>query len=261
MENNGDEYYYEMYCLETEEEEEEEDGNETARVTNNSTSSSAGGEGSSSSNNNNNNNKQSSSRFLRPKADSTGATTINTDSIPDLERSSVLSEDDDQRGGGCALIELQKGFGYWNERGELVLEAENGANSGVIGANGETKQGGGANAAAEDDDRFVQKFYHTMDGKMEENDSMGDDEGDHDSNDEGYDGNDYPEDVSFGMESDYDDYCDADAYAEGCHSDDDDDSVDNWKNDFRNRKVNKSDLFSYGCGLDGADDGSFSSKN
>lgn len=205
---NGDdgEYYYEVYCLET-----------TAES------------------------RKSDAQFLRHKGmDST----INMDSIPGLELSSVLSEDDtatDSSGGGmnnnkqCALIELQQGFGYWNEKGELILESDDAA-----------KQNG----------RDGQQNYHNgdmMDGG--DNDSMmAGDEDDHDSNDEGYGGNDYPDDdISYGLgdpnDSDYDDYRDADAYNYQ-YSDDESMEDDNWKIDFRNRYVSKDALtqFDFGNG-------------
>ena len=173
------------------------------------------------------------SQFLRPSS-------ANSDSIPGLELSSALSEEEDEdndtlssRGGGgnnkqdCALIELQQGFGYWNEKGELVLD-------------GDGKKSG---EAEDDDDRFVQKFYHNGDTINGDDDSMGDDEEEHDSNDEGYDGNDYPDD-----DSDYMNDYNEDGYG-GCYSDDD--SVDNWRLDFRHRFVSREALNQFDSGGDG----------
>eukprot|EP00579_Thalassiosira_antarctica_P011688 CAMPEP_0201909474 /NCGR_PEP_ID=MMETSP0903-20130614/1229_1 /ASSEMBLY_ACC=CAM_ASM_000552 /TAXON_ID=420261 /ORGANISM="Thalassiosira antarctica, Strain CCMP982" /LENGTH=847 /DNA_ID=CAMNT_0048444009 /DNA_START=6 /DNA_END=2549 /DNA_ORIENTATION=+ len=235
--NDGgeEEYYYEVYCLETE--------NESGEAEKGGIVSSDGS--AEEKKDDSNPSSKTKSPFLQY-----------TDSIPDLERSSGLSEEDDDdtnnssgMRGNCALIELQKGFGYWNERGELILEAAAG-------------DGGGDKSlsAKEEDERFVQRFYH--DGKMEDgDDSMGggsgnyDDE-EHDSNDEGYDGNDYPnDDASIGINSEggYDDYRDADAYshASGC-SDDDDSTENDWKSDFRNRFVTKKELnHQYGFGVDG----------
>lgn len=65
-------------------------------------------------------------------------------------------------------VEIKGGIGFWNERGELVLEAQH---------------SGGATNGNNDDDSYGE----------------GDD---HDSNDEAYEGNDYPEDEDDAMESD-----------------------------------------------------------
>ena len=174
------------------------------------------------------------SQFLRPSS-------ANSDSIPGLELSSALSEEEDEdndtlssRGGNkqdCALIELQQGFGYWNEKGELVLE-------------GDSSNGKKSGEAEDDDDRFVQKFYHNGDTMNGDDDSMGDEE-EHDSNDEGYDGNDYPDDDDSDYMNDYNE----DGYG-GCYSDDDD-SVDNWRLDFRNRYVSREALNQFDSGGDG----------
>ena len=152
----------------------------------------------------------------------------------------------------CALIELQQGFGYWNERGELILEADS--------TNRQQQRGSGDTAGDEDDARFVQKFHHNNGGDDDDDSIMAGngDEDEHDSNDEGYDGNDYPEDdASFGLgdpnDSDYDDYCDADAtYGYGCDNnsdDEDDESLNNsWRLDFRNRYVSKDTLNQFNVG-------------
>ena len=229
--DNDEEYYYEVYCLE-ETTAMNEEGNMKSDA-------------------------KSSSNFLRPKDTTAAGTSINTDSIPGLELSSVLSEDDTATysSGGmnrqqqsqsqqqCALIELQQGFGYWNERGELILEADS-----------SNRHQSGGDKGDEDDERFVQKFYHNNGGDGDDDSMMagngGEDE--HDSNDEGYDGNDYPDDdISFGSlgdpnDSDYEDYRDADAaygrYGDN-NSDDDDESLNNnLRLDFRNRYVSKDAL-------------------
>jgi len=226
---NGGEYYYEVYCLET-------DGNnsELGKVSNSAQE------------------KMDDTKMTLEKKQFLATSTVNTEDIPDLERSSVLSDDDDLSSGynnrNCALIELQKGFGYWNERGELILDAAAGDDS-KRGVNGGGDNGKSSSA---EDARFVQKFYH--DGNMDGDDSMEGNEEEHDSNDEGYGGNDYPEDVSFGLDSDYEDYRDADhAYGEAgsCCSDD---SVDNWKMDFRNRFVTKNELNICDYASDGDED-------
>jgi len=201
------EYYYEVYCLE-----------ETTEMADDSKQAAG----------------KPKSQFLRPSS-------ANSDSIPGLELSSALSEEDEDndtlssRGGGtkqdCALIELQQGFGYWNEKGELVLE-------------GDSSNGKKSGEAEDDDDRFVQKFYHNGDTMNGDDDSMGDEE-EHDSNDEGYDGNDYPDDDDSDYMNDYNE----DGYG-GCYSDDDD-SVDNWRLDFRNRYVSREALNQFDSGGDG----------
>jgi len=87
-------------------------------------------------------------------------------STPDASRSddNNSSSDADE----TLTVDIKGGMGYWNERGELVLEAH--------------KHNGGTANDNNDDD------------------SYGGDE--HDSNDEGYEGNDYPEDEDDAMGSD-----------------------------------------------------------
>ena len=147
---------------------------------------------------------KSKSRYLHIKDGTTDA--VNTDSIPDLEHSSNLSEGDyDTNSSGnlsrwASSIELPQGFGYGNEQGELVLEISGGA----------IEQAGGNCFSSDGDyDRIVRRYYNyeNFDG----DDSIVDNEDDHDSNDEGYDGNDYPDDVSNKSVNDSDDYRDADA--------------------------------------------------
>mmetsp|Transcript_10909 Transcript_10909/g.22747 ORF Transcript_10909/g.22747 Transcript_10909/m.22747 type:complete len:561 (+) Transcript_10909:1817-3499(+) len=211
------------------------------------------------------------------------------DSPPDLVRAPPLGlsgdDDDDYCGysnscsdedlydgsNGCALMELKQGFGYWNEQGELVLEARD-------GKRGSTR--------LPSDEKFARRFFHSMDGDDDSSSvmMMGDEE--HDSNDESYDGNDYPDDQTFdddddddkydqgvypvsrqnkfsgnimdGLDSDYDDYLDADdCRRNGELIDSDDDSVENWRMDFRNRFVPSSNLkqSSPSAGEDNIDNG------
>ena len=97
-----------------------------------------------------------------------GAISKRKNSNPDMSGS-----DDNHSGSGSdadeCRVEIKGGMTYWNERGELVLEADK-------------HNGGTANG--------------NNDG-----DSCGEGD-DHDSNDEGYEGNDYPEDEDDAMESD-----------------------------------------------------------
>jgi len=242
-EGGEEEYYYEVYCLETETE-----GSGELQKKGGASS------GSMEEKKDDSNNPSSQAKsFLRQRS-----TMKYADSIPDLERSSVLSEEDDENiRGPCSFIELQKGIGYWNAGGELILEP--------LAEGDDTKQDGNKLLSAEQaDNRFVRKFYNDGDDSM---DGAGNDD-EHDSNDEAYDGNDYPEDdASFGFGSDYDhyedDYRDADAYSgESCRSDDDDDDEDKWKLDFRNRFVTKSELDRrYGCfDIDACNDSSDDEK-
>ncbi|KAL3772549.1 hypothetical protein ACHAWU_006747 [Discostella pseudostelligera] len=209
-----EEYYYDLYCLEADVE------NDESEKVDNRICGCGGGE----------------SRYLQLKD---GTSTINTDSIPDLEHSTNLSEDDtDTNSSGnlsrwASSIELQKGFGYWNEQGELILD--------VAGGGGTNQDGSGGCYSSDDNDRIVQRYYHN--GNIDGDDSMGGNEDDHDSNDEGYDGNDYPDDVSNSLidSDDYDDYRDADACIEN-NSYCSDDSGDEWRLDFRNRCMPKNNI-------------------
>ena len=161
------------------------------------------------------------------------------DSIPDLECSAALSEDDSDNGDDYAaatnraLLTLQRGCGYWNEQDELVLEARAGGPSVTDGA--------------EQDQRFVQQFYRDVDDDMSVMDDDEDDE--HDSNAEAYDGNDYPDDdASFcGSGSSFSrdgngDYRDADAYGHLVDGSDDDDGENEWVLTFRDRFVPRREL-------------------
>ncbi|KAL7430163.1 hypothetical protein ACHAXH_001900 [Discostella pseudostelligera] len=218
-----EEYYYDLYCLEADAE-----NNESEKINGRS----CGGE--------------EESRYLQLKD---GTSTVNTDYIPDLEHSTNLSEDDtDTNSSGnlsrwASSIELQKGFGYWNEQGELILD--------VAGGGGTNQYGSGGCYSSDDNDRIVQRYYHN--GNIDGDDSMGGNEDDYDSNDEGYDGNDYPDDVSNSLidSDDYDDYRDADACIEN-NSYFSDDSGDEWRLDFRNRSIPKNDMniHDYGCSDD-----------
>ena len=133
-----------------------------------------------------------------------------TDSPPGLTRAKNWDEDGDDY-----KFELSQGFGGWNRHGELILEAS-----------GKSK---------EKNDEFIRRLYHD---EGIDDESMLDDE--HDSNDERYDGNDYPDDddQSFELGSNYDDYQDADADYYGEFSDSSSDG--GWKLDFRKRIVQKS---------------------
>ena len=98
--------------------------------------------------------------------------------------STKIQSDDAARGDSSrnieeeCRVEIKGGVGYWNEAGELVLEAD--------------KLNGVKTSAISDDASFV-------------------DADDHDSNDEGYEGNDYPDDDA-DADSGADGQSDADAY-------------------------------------------------
>ena len=100
--------------------------------------------------------------------DKSAAVSKRKNSNPDMSGS-----DDNHSGSGSdadeCRVEIKGGMTYWNERGELVLEAD--------------KHNGGTANGNNDGDSYGE----------------GDD---HDSNDEGYEGNDYPEDEDDAMESD-----------------------------------------------------------
>ncbi len=207
----GEEYYYDVYCLEADEESESEIGKKGYR-------------------------EENKSRYLQLK---NGTNAVNTDSIPDLEHSTNLSEDDNDTNSSGNLsrwassIELENGFGYWNEQGELILE---------VAGDAAKKSGGACLSSDVDNDRIIQRYHNSV--NLDGDDSTGGNEDDHDSNDEGYEGNDYPDDVSHSSQIDsdeYDDYRDSDACIENssyCS----DDSGGNWKLDFRNRFIPKNDL-------------------
>jgi len=219
------EYYYEVYSLES-------DGN----------NSDVSGKGSESGSEEKKEDEKP--QFIRPnegKSFISGRDKAHS-IIPDLERSSVfLSEDEDSGNGNreSTLIELQdswpaKGFGYFNERGELILEQPA----------GQSPHNDKPMSTEEEEGRPFQPLYHN--GNM---DGDSDDDEEHDSNNEGYAGNDYPD-----SDYDNDDYRDADAYSDVACSDDDD----GWRLDFRNRYVSKNELGNrYSFGVDGSDDGEY----
>ena len=160
------------------------------------------------------------------------------DDVPDLERSSVMSwEEEDEEDNWTSIEKLQKGFGFLNERGELVLEA-----------------GKEFNKEDDDDEEFLRLIYNN--GDVDDDDVKGDDI-EHDSNDEGYDGNDYPNDEENDDSNECDDdHRDADSWSYAgkssrCSSEDDDDS---WNLDFRNRFVSQ-DMLDYGYEYEGINDG------
>eukprot|EP01082_Thalassiosira_pseudonana_P002835 g3083.t1 g3083 contig12:1380101-1382653(-) len=232
---NGDDggYYYEVYCLE------EEDAPAGTDQLN-------GGA------------KINRDANQSPYSSLTTAESDAADSPPGLMRSNALcqsnEEDEDEYGlQPNGLMELRKGLGYWNEQGELILEA------------GENRSS--ASSSLADPNTFGQQFFHSGKRGMSEDDDssammVGDEE--HDSNAESFDGNDYPDDQSFGdddgdgmcslqnggnafrcsVDSDYDEYLDADAHLSMYRGDqcDSDDSDDDWKLDFRNRFIAKKDL-------------------
>jgi hypothetical protein len=238
--NMEEEYYYDVYCLEEEADEVESKSGDV------NTTTSRGRRGG-------REEEEKKSRYLQLR-DGT------PDSIPDLEHSTNLSEDDNDTNSSsgnlsrwASSLELQKGFGYWNEQGELILEVAGGGGDTIKQSSG---SGGGCFSSNVDNDRIIQRYYQT--DNLDGDDSMGGGGGnddDHDSNDEGYDGNDYPDgdddDVSNNSQidsDDYDDYRDADACIENssyCS----DDSGGDWKLDFRNRFISKNDLdiHEYGC--------------
>jgi hypothetical protein len=239
--NMEEEYYYDVYCLEEEADEVESKSGDV------NTTTSRGRRGG-------REEEEKKSRYLQLR-DGT------PDSIPDLEHSTNLSEDDNDTNSSsgnlsrwASSLELQKGFGYWNEQGELILEVAGGGGDTIKQSNG---SGGGCSFSSNvDNDRIIQRYYQT--DNLDGDDSMGGGGGnddDHDSNDEGYDGNDYPDDdddVSNNSQidsDDYDDYRDADACIENSSYCSDDSGDDDWKLDFRNRFTSKNDLdiHEYGC--------------
>lgn len=169
--------------------------------------------------------------------------------VPDLERASGLGDDDDSRSSGSdgALLvsELRGGsgaFGYWSEGGELVLES----GQGVPGVGASGPRGG-------------TRLFHP--GADAEGDEGGGEEEEHDSNDEGYGGNDYPDDDEEDENEEwsnhdnngegrsyecYEDYRDADDYADFSDSDDDEGrgggGPGGWRASFRSRFVDRSSL-------------------
>jgi hypothetical protein len=164
------------------------------------------------------------------------------DDMPDLERSSVMSweeeEDDDvdnlegDASNWTSIEQLQNGFGYLNERGELVLEA-----------------GKEFNKEEDDDEEFLRLIYNNGDVDDDDDGVKGDDI-EHDSNDEGYDGNDYPDDEENDSKECDDDHRDADSWSYSgkssrCSDEDDDSMEDGWKMDFRNRFISQ-DILDYG---------------
>ena len=185
IKNKEDDYYYEVYCLE------EEAAATPAQV--------------------------KVDRNLNTSPNAASFTTSESeamDSPPDLIRMDGhrMSEDDDS----CALMELQNGFGYWNERGELILEASKhscSAASSVAYAADDVCESSGEDVSIDYPDE-----------QSEENNEIRD--------------SDHPG-IDFGMGSDYDDYFDADARVHNYSSEDDSDA--DWKLDFRNRFVPKYD--------------------
>lgn len=136
------------------------------------------------------------------------------DSPPDLIRMDGhrMSESEDD---SCQVIELQNGFGYWNEKGELILETS-------------AKQASSAasSVAYADDDVCDSSEDDTIDYPDEQSDEM------QDGHSAGFDFGD--------LGSDYGDYLDSDARLHTLESDDDSDA--GWKLDFRNRFVPRSNI-------------------
>lgn len=97
------------------------------------------------------------------------------DSGQDTHTDSHVKSDEDDPFWDDA-VEIRNGFGYWNERGELVLETDLDQEDGVL-------MGG-------DNDEIIRRRI----AKGEE---------DYDSNDEDYDGNDYPDEDGFDLEDEY----------------------------------------------------------
>jgi hypothetical protein len=197
-----DDFYYEVYCLE----EENRSATETSELS-----------GSAPSQikvvNRNGNNNSPSSSFTTSESDT-------NESPPGLIRMDGhrMSEDEDD---SCALMELRNGFGYWNEQGELILEAGGEQQSSAASSIDYQADDGRESCSEEDasiDYPDEQSYEDEEDDEIREKNSHGFD----------FDN----------LGSDYDDYLDADA-AHGYHSGDDS-SDDGWKMDFRNRFVPKS---------------------
>ena len=136
------------------------------------------------------------------------------DSPPDLIRMDGhrMSESEDD---SCQVIELQDGFGYWNEKGELILETSAKQTSSA------------ASSVAYADDVCDSSENATIDYPDDQSDLM------QDGHRTGFEFGD--------LGSDYGDYLDSDARLHTLESYDDSDA-DGWKLDFRNRFVPTSNI-------------------
>ncbi|KAL7515039.1 hypothetical protein ACHAXN_012270 [Cyclotella atomus] len=187
--NKPGDYYYEVYCLEGEQESVEISGtSREVKVPVNRNNGSAS-----------------------PNEYSSFTTSESSGSPPELIRMDGHGMSEDEDSCVVALMELQNGFGYWNERGELVLEAvdrnmpnRNSATSSVAYAEDSSGEDASIDYPDEESDEEVRDNYA----------------GDH----------------LDALGSDYDDYFDADARDMSAYSSDDDSEA-GWRLDFRNRSV------------------------
>jgi hypothetical protein len=197
---DDDEYYYEVYCLEEENKGiAETSGNVRPAPTQVKVVS------------RNESNSPYASSFTTSESEA-------MDSPPGLIRMDghCMSEDEDD---SCALMELRNGFGYWNEQGELILEARAEQQS---------------SAASSID-------FRADDGQESSEEGASIDYPDEQSCEEEDDDDEIREKSSHGFDfadlgSDYDDYLDADARAHACNESDEDSDA-GWKGDFRQRFV------------------------
>lgn len=196
-----DDYYYEVYCL-------EDDESGAAEISSHNVSSAPSQVKVP---RDDNNSSPNASSFTTSDSEANNI----MDSPPDLIRMDDhrMSEEEDE---SCPLIELRNGFGYWNEQGELILEAS--------GTKQPSSAASSVACAAADD---VSDSSEASIDYPDEDEEKSDDEI-RDDNHPAFD---------FGnLGSDYEDYFDADARARAYESDDDSDCA-GWKLDFRNRFV------------------------
>ena len=200
-----DDYYYEVYCLE-----DDESGGAAAEISSHNVSSAPSQVKVP---RDVNNSSPNASSFTTSDSE---ANNNLMDSPPDLIRMDDhrMSEEEDE---SCPLIELRNGFGYWNEQGELILEASSGTRQPSSAAS--------SVACAAADDVSDDSSEASIDYPDEEK-----------SDDEIRDDN-HPA-FDFGnLGSDYEDYLDADAHIARAYDSDDDSDCAGWKLDFRNRFV------------------------
>ncbi|KAL3782478.1 hypothetical protein HJC23_002229 [Cyclotella cryptica] len=197
---DDDEYYYEVYCLE----EENKGITETsANVRSAPTQVKVVSR--------NENNSPYASSFTTSESEA-------MDSPPGLIRMDghCMSEDEDD---SCALMELRNGFGYWNEQGELILEA--GAEQQSSAASSIDFRADDGRESSEEDASIDYPDEQSCE-EEEEDDEI------REKNSHGFDFGD--------LGSDYDEYLDADAREHACNESDEDSDA-GWRADFRNRFV------------------------
>lgn len=195
---DGDEYYYEVYCLEEEcKGIAETSGNVRSAPTQVKVV------------NRNENNSPYASSFTTSESEA-------MDSPPGLIRMDGhgMSEDEDD---SCALMELRNGFGYWNEQGELILEAR---------AEQQSSAASSIDFRA-DDGRESSEEDASIDYPDEPSCSCEEEDDDDEIREKSSNGFHFAD-----LGSDYDDYLDADARAHACNESDEESDA-GWRVDFR----------------------------